>query len=98
MRVVPPTGWEPYDALLLGSAMVGARLITSAHPPGQLQLRVQRYIRWQAAVIAAAAIVVAALTDPRLALALAVLVAANIALGLWRTTRGLRRALLGGSA
>ncbi len=96
MRVVPPTGWESYDALLLGSAMVGAKLVTSAHPPGHLQLRVRRYIRWQSAVIAGAAIVVAALTDPRLAVALGLLVATNIALGLWRTGWGLRRALLGG--
>jgi glycosyltransferase involved in cell wall biosynthesis len=96
MRVVPPTGWEPYDALLLGSAMVGGRLLTSAHPHGSIQLRVQRFIRWKAALAAATVTVAAALTDPRLALAFAVLVAGNVALGWWRTGYGLRRAILGG--
>jgi hypothetical protein len=97
MRVVPPTGWEPYDALLLGSAMVGGRLLTSAHPPGSIQLRVQRFLRWKPALAAAALTTAAVLTDPRLALAFGVLVAGNVALGWWRTGHGLRRALLGGS-
>ena len=63
-----------------------------------LQLRIQRYLRWKTAVVIAATIVGAVVFEPRLALALAALAAANIALGLWRTGPGLRRALVRGSA
>jgi hypothetical protein len=98
LQVVPPTGWEAYDALVLGSALVGARLVTSSHPPGWLQLRIQRYLRWKTALMVAAAIIGAVVVDPRLALAMGALTTANIAWGLWRTGPGLRRALVRGSA
>jgi hypothetical protein len=97
MRVVPPTGWESYDAVLLGSALVGARLITSAHPPGWMQLRVERYVRLKPGLVVGSVIAVAAVTDVRLALALVVIALGNVLVGLWRTGRGLRKALSRGS-
>ena len=96
MRVVPPTGWEPYDALVMASTLVGAEVVTSAHPPGWVQIRVRRFIRWRPALIAAAALVFAAFADPRLEVAIALACLANIAIGFWRTGPGVRRALLSG--
>jgi hypothetical protein len=93
MRVVPPTGWEAYDALVLASAFVRAQLITSAHPQGWLQLRMRRSLRWKPLLLAASAIALVAAADPRLAMALAVGCALNVALGLWRTGIGLHRIL-----
>lgn len=94
MRVMPPTGWEPYDALLLASALIGAQLVTSAHPPGWLQLRFRRYLRWKTALVVGGVITVAALMDTRLALAVGALTAMNLVLGLWRTGPGVRRMLM----
>jgi nucleotide-binding universal stress UspA family protein len=96
MRVVPPTGWEPYDALVMSSALVGAELVTSAHPPGWVQLRVRRYLRWKPALLVCGAAGLASLTDVRVALGLALLAAANIAVGAWRTGPGLHRVLTSG--
>ena len=97
MRVVPPTGWESYDALVMASALVGAEVVTSAHPPGWVQLRVRRYLRWKPAVFVAAAIAVSAVFDPRLAVALGAVCVANLLIGAWRTGPGIRRALRSGS-
>jgi len=98
MRVVPPTGWEAYDALVLASLLIGAEVITSAHPPGWLQLKVRRYVRWKMALVAGGAIIVAALMDPRLALALGVVTLVNAGWGIWRTGPGLRRVLSGSAS
>ena len=98
MRVVPPTGWESYDALVMGSALVGAEVVTSAHPPGWVQLRINRHLRWKPALIAAAAIAVSAMIDPRLAVTLAGISVVNVLLGLWRTGPAIRRALTRPSA
>jgi hypothetical protein len=68
-------------------------VVTSAHPPGWLQLKIRRYLRWKPALIAAAAITVAALTDPRLALVIGLVAVANLGWGIWRTGPGLRSAL-----
>jgi len=92
MRVVPPTGWESHDALVMASALIGAELVTSAHPPGWVQLRIRRFLRWKFVSVFAVLIGVAALTDARLAVVLAVIGAADIALGAWRTGPSLRRA------
>jgi len=94
IRVVPPTGWESYDVLLLASALIGARVVTSSHPAGWLQLKIRRYVRWKTAVAVGAAISLAAIMDLRLALALGALTLINIGLGVWRTGPTLRRALM----
>jgi glycosyltransferase involved in cell wall biosynthesis len=94
LRVVPPTGWESYDALLLASVLVGAEVVTSSHPPGWLQLKVRRFLRWKAALVVSATIVFVGVMDPRLAFVIAGLTAINLAIGFWRTGPGLRRALM----
>ena len=93
VRVVPPTGWESYDALVLASALVGAELVTSAHPPGWLQLRLRRVLRLRPALLLCGLTAVAAVTDARLAVVLGIAGVTNMALGWWRTGPGLRRVL-----
>ena len=96
MRVVPPTGWEPYDAQVMASTLVGAELVTSAHPPGWVQLRMRRYLRWQPALFFAAIVGVASLSNAWIALGIGAVCLANVALGAWRTGPGLRRVLISG--
>jgi len=96
MRVIPPTGWESYDALVMASALVGAELVTSAHPPGWVQLRVRRYLRWKPALLICTMVGLASLTDTRIALAMVILAGVNIAVGAWRTGPGLRGVLTSG--
>jgi len=96
MRVVPPTGWEPYDAQVMASALVGAELVTSAHPPGWVQLRMRRYLRWQPALVSVAIVGIASLSNAWIALAIGGVCLVNVALGAWRTGPGLRRVLTSG--
>jgi len=96
MRVVPPTGWESYDAMVLASALVGAELVTSAHPPGWLQLRLRRFVRLKPLVLVGAVTGIAVVADVRLAVVLAIASVANVALGWWRTGPGLRKVLTSG--
>ena len=56
--VAVPSGWETYDADLFVSLLVRGELVTSAHPPGCVQVRVRR--RPRLARVAAAALVVGA--------------------------------------
>ena len=99
MRVVPPTGWESYDALVMASTLVGAEVVTSAHPPGWVQLRVRRFLRWKPVIFVATLLAFAAVADVRLAVAVVAFIAANLILGAWRTGPGIRRALtFGGGA
>jgi len=92
---VPPSGWEAYDALILGSALVGATLITSAHPPGWIQVRIAQHPRWRTVVAAACTVGLSVLIDPKLALVFGCLALVDIAWGLWRIGPGLRRVLRG---
>jgi glycosyltransferase involved in cell wall biosynthesis len=45
LRVVPGSGWEPYDALIGGSSFVRGQLLTSGWPEGVVQIRVRRIPR-----------------------------------------------------
>jgi len=93
LQVVPPTGWESYDAVVMASALVGAEVVTSAHPPGWVQLRIRRYLRWKPALVVAAAFGIASVTDARMAVVIAVVSGANVLLGIWRTGPGIGGAL-----
>jgi hypothetical protein len=52
VRVVPTSGWEDYDARLLASTFVYGDLQTSSYPPGFVQLRIRRRLRWVRLAIA----------------------------------------------
>ena len=85
LRVVPSTGWEDYDARVLGSALVQGDLVTSSYPIGCVQLRVRRHARLLPALWYTAAALLAALADPLLAVVVALIAAADVLRGLWRT-------------
>jgi glycosyltransferase involved in cell wall biosynthesis len=93
LRVVPPTGWESYDAQVMASALVGAEVVTSAHPPGWVQLRIRRYLRWKPTLVFAAVMCAAILADPRLAVVVGAMGIASLAAGMWRTGPGMKAAL-----
>lgn len=93
VRVRPITGWEPYDARLVGSTSVVGDLITSAHPDGFVQLRMSRRPRVTPFVTAAAAAGTGVLASPYVALALGVVMIADVARGFWRTGPLVRRLL-----
>jgi hypothetical protein len=48
LRVAPGTGWEDFDARVVGGPFVVGDLLTSSHPQGWVQLRVRRRLRWPA--------------------------------------------------
>jgi len=82
--------------MVLASALVGAELVTSAHPPGWLQLRLRRFVRLKPLVLVGAVTGIAVVADVRLAVVLAIASVANVALGWWRTGPGLRKVLTSG--
>jgi GT2 family glycosyltransferase len=95
VRVVPSSGWEPYDARLVGSALVLGELVTSAFPEGLVQVRVRRRPRWANALAVVAAGVVVALAGTPELLVVVCLAALDVARGFWRTGHVVRRALRG---
>lgn len=46
VRLIPPSGWEDFDARIVGSVLLDGDLVTSGHPVGSIQLRVRRRVRW----------------------------------------------------
>jgi hypothetical protein len=45
LRVLPASGWEDYDARVVGSLLLYGELVTSAHPIGSVQMKVRRRFR-----------------------------------------------------
>ena len=84
VRVAPATGWEPFDARLNASALVVGELLSSAYPEGCVQVRLRRRAS-RRALPAAALVLVLWLTHPLWATAGCLLVAGDLARGLWRT-------------
>lgn len=84
LRISPPSGWEDYDASMIGSTLIRGDLITSSHPLGCIQIRVRRRLRLAAALICVA-LVVAALLEPSAAAVVALVGLVETARGAWRT-------------
>ena len=92
-RVIPSTGWERYDARLLGSFLVFGDLVTSSHPEGCVQVAVVRRPRiLRIAELGAIAALLAVVLLPA-ALVLVGLIAFDIARGVWRTGPLVRRVI-----
>ena len=86
-----PSGWEDYDAQLIGSFLVLGHLVTSSHPVGCVQLRIRKQLRLQRSAGAVAVALLALVASPWLgALALGA-VAADLSRGWWRTGHLMRR-------
>ncbi len=85
LRVIPATGWEDRDARIIGSGLIMGDLLTSAHPPGSVQLKIRQRLRPWTSTLVLAVIALLALQAPLLALILAVAASVEAARGLWRT-------------
>jgi glycosyltransferase involved in cell wall biosynthesis len=93
VRVVPSSGWDPFDARLVGSSVVWGHLVTGAFPEGSVQIRVRRRPRWGALGVAVVTVGVAAIAEPWAGATLAGLLLAEVVRGWWRTGPLVRRAL-----
>jgi hypothetical protein len=93
VRVEVMSGWADHDARLLGSSLVLGKLLTSRHPVGCVQVRIDRRprVRWLLAYCAGT--LVALLLTPWLAAAVLATAVAEVLRGLWRTGPGARRIL-----
>lgn len=93
LRVVSGTGWEDYDARLIGSTFVQGDLVTSAHPAGTVQIKVSPRLRWWNVAAVLTAIVLTASFAPALALVLAAIGLGETLRGIWRLETVFRRAV-----
>jgi hypothetical protein len=85
MTVCTSTGWEEYDARLVGSFTVDGELVSSAFPEGAVQFRVDpvvRSVRVAALVAVAAAL---AVVVPFVGAIVLVALVADLVRGWWRT-------------
>jgi hypothetical protein len=89
-RVAVCGPWEDFDALVHGSTLITGRLVTSAHPEGSMQLRIDRRVRRRRLALLVAAIAALAIVVPLAALGLAVVGALETARGIWRAGPGAR--------
>jgi len=93
IRVIATTGWEDHDARILASTLVAGELITSAHPQGQVQVRIRGRLRRGPAAALLALVGLLALLAPVPALVLALAGAAEAVRGTWRMKRLFRRVI-----
>lgn len=93
LRVAPCGPWEDCDAIVHSSTLIAGRLVTSAHPEGSMQLRIDRRPRRGRVALLAGAIVVLACTVPLAGAAVGAAGAFEIVRGLWRAGPGARTAI-----
>ncbi len=91
LRVLPPTGWEDYDARIVGSLLLSGDLLTSAHPIGSMQIRVRRRLRWWSVAFVGACAALVAAESVWLIPAVLALGGVNLAIGYRRTGSSVRR-------
>jgi glycosyltransferase involved in cell wall biosynthesis len=91
LRVLPASGWEDYDARVVGSLLVFGELVTSAHPIGSVQMKVRRRFRRGPALAAAAAICALSLANVWVGAAALVAALAVFGAGIRRTGVTVRR-------
>ena len=93
LRSIASTGWDPFDARLLGSTMLFGDLVTSSHPEGFVQVSVLRRLRGARVAEAGAVLGALAIVAPPLAVVFGLLVVADLGVGAWRTGPFVRRVL-----
>jgi hypothetical protein len=96
--VLPASGWEDYDARVVGSLLVHGELVTSAHPIGSVQMRVRRRFRRGPALVVAAGVCLLSLASVWVGAVAVVAAGASVALGLRRTGARVRRIVVAASA
>lgn len=84
MTVATSTGWDAYDARLIGSLTLDGELVSTAYPQGAVQFRVDLAPR-SARIVALAVLALAmAVVSPFAGAFVAVLVVADLCRGWWR--------------
>lgn len=94
LRVLPATGWEDYDARVVGSSLVTGDVVTTNHPQGCVQVRVRRRLYWDRTLLGSAILFLTAVVHVGLAVLFAAAGAAEVARGAWRTGPGFRRLVI----
>ncbi|CAN5386014.1 hypothetical protein BH23ACT9_BH23ACT9_05350 [soil metagenome] len=84
LRVIPATGWEDHDGIVLGSTLIQGHLLTSGAPVGCVQVALRLRVLPIRAVVAVVAVVAITITIPVVGLVAALLCAAEIGRGLRR--------------
>jgi glycosyltransferase involved in cell wall biosynthesis len=97
-RVVPASGWETFDARIVGSSTVTGDLVTTSHPVGSIQARTRVRLRARRITVAAAMAALVAVVSIPVAAVFAAVVVSDICLGWWRGGRRVRRVLFDASA
>jgi glycosyltransferase involved in cell wall biosynthesis len=85
LRAVSATGWESFDARLLGSLLLYGDLVSSSHPDGCVQVTMVRRPRLVRALAVGVLIGAAAQLSMPVGLFLGAVALADLARGLWRT-------------
>ena len=85
---IASTGWEAYDARVIGSTIVGGELATSAYPEGYVQVRIRRRPRAWGATVVIAGLAFTSAIDPLAVFVFGSAAAAEITRGWWRTGSG----------
>jgi glycosyltransferase involved in cell wall biosynthesis len=97
LRVVAASGWENFDARIVGSSLVTGDLVTSSHPVGSVQVRTRRRLRIFPAATSVAVVVGAAMLSPAVGAVLLAVVVAELGRGWWATGPRVRRVLSKGT-
>jgi glycosyltransferase involved in cell wall biosynthesis len=95
-RVSIGTGWEDFDAGVIGSTLLMGELVTAAHPEGSCQLRLRKRLRprWLALTLALTLIGLA--VHPLAAAGVAVVAAVEVLRAMWRLGPRARRVISNG--
>ena len=93
MRIDAVSGWEDHDARVFGSTLMRGKIITSSHPVGCVQLRVNRRLRFRWAVTYGVVAAVSWLVSPAVAVIVLGIAAGELVRGVWRTGPAIRRRL-----
>jgi membrane protein implicated in regulation of membrane protease activity len=91
LRVLPASGWEDYDARIVGSLLVYGELVTSAHPIGSVQMKVRRRFRRGPALAVATAVCLLSFASVWAGAVAAVAAVVVLGVGVRRTGTGVRR-------
>jgi hypothetical protein len=97
MRVLVPSGWEPFDARVSAGFLLAGELLSSAHPEGFVQVRVKLKPRPLTALVAGVLLLIAWLISFPAGIAVSVLVAAELGRGILIGRVRAHRVLSGGS-
>ncbi len=98
LRVLPASGWEDYDARIVGSPMVYGELVTSAHPIGSVQLKVRRRFRRGPALAIAAGLCALFAANLWVGASALAVVAVTFGVGVYRTGTTVRRIVMAAAA